>query len=121
MVKLPELREKKAKQRKAGAASLQVARPGIPPFPMQLSRPRTIIGRDKEHCDVVLEEESVSRQHASISKESSGFYVLHDLGSRNGVLCAGQKVERRTLLDGDVFVVGETTFTFKQAAPPAKK
>lgn len=120
MLKLPQVREKKVKQRKSGAASIQVARPGIPPYGLTLNRPRTIIGRDREHCDVVLEEESVSRQHASISKEQSGFYVLHDLGSRNGVMCAGQKVERRTLLDGDVFVVGETTFTFK-LPPPDKK
>jgi hypothetical protein len=124
MVK-PDKREKKVRQRRQGTATLLVERPGIPPAPLTLTRPRTILGRDRDNCDVVLEDEVVSRQHASITKEQSGFYVLHDLGSRNGVLVAGTKTERRTLMDGDQFTVGETRFTFhytpavKKVAAPA--
>jgi pSer/pThr/pTyr-binding forkhead associated (FHA) protein len=90
-----------------------VARPGVPAAELTLSRPKTVIGRDRDSCDVVLEDEGVSRQHASVTRESSGFFVLYDLGSTNGIVVSGQKATRRTLLDGDAFVIGETTFRFQ--------
>lgn len=113
MVK-PAVREKKIRARQAGQGRLVVKRPNIPTAELVLTRPRTIIGRDRDNCDVVVEEESVSRQHASVTREETGFYTLHDLGSRNGVYVQGRKADRRTLLNGDVFVIGDTTFTFEE-------
>ncbi|MEW5849512.1 MAG: FHA domain-containing protein [Myxococcota bacterium] len=120
MIKLQD-REKKVRQRKQKPAVLVVSRQGIPPATLKLDRPRTIIGRDKDQCDVVLDEDAVSRQHASVTREASGFYVLHDLGSRNGVAVAGQKVSRRTLIHGDTFIIGSTSITFQLANPEGKK
>jgi pSer/pThr/pTyr-binding forkhead associated (FHA) protein len=108
--------EKRARARRAQQAILVVARPGVPPAPLTLNRPRTLIGRDRDTCDVVLEDEGVSRQHASVTKEATGFYVLHDLGSRNGITVNGQKVTRRTLISGDSFALGGTTITFQSVA-----
>ncbi|MBI5496681.1 MAG: FHA domain-containing protein [Deltaproteobacteria bacterium] len=106
-------REKKVRERRGGTGVLLVTRPGIPPTPLTLTRARTIIGRDRDSCDVVLEDEGVSRQHASVSRESTGYFALHDLGSKNGIFVGGHRVDRRTLLHGDTFKIGDTTFTFQ--------
>lgn len=110
-------REKKVKARQAMQAKLVVKRPDVPAADLLLTRPRTIIGRDRDRSDLVLEDDSVSRQHASISREESGYFVLHDLGSRNGVVVGGRRTERRTLVNGDSFTVGDTRFTFVELRP----
>jgi S-DNA-T family DNA segregation ATPase FtsK/SpoIIIE len=110
-VKLKQLAEKAAKQRRrTTAAELLVKRPRNPEVRVPLDRSETIIGRDPR-CDIVLGEESVSRRHARIGRNTGGYFEIVDLGSRNGIVVADERVDRMTLLDGDVFVIGETTFT----------
>jgi two-component system, cell cycle response regulator len=62
------------------------------------------IGRLGE-CDLSLKYEGVSRQHARILFENGG-YVVEDLGSSNGTLIRGQRVQRHPLKDGDVVQFG---------------
>jgi pSer/pThr/pTyr-binding forkhead associated (FHA) protein len=107
-------RKKTLRARKAATAKLVVRRPDVPPADLMLNRPRTIIGRDRDRADVVLEDDNVSRQHASVSREDTGLFVLHDLGSRNGVWVSGRRVERRTLINGDEFTIGATSFAFQE-------
>lgn len=69
-------------------------------------------------CQVVLTDDGVSRRHARIVAEDSG-YMLEDLGSANGTFVAGERVERRRLVDGDVFQLGPTVmfrYTFTDAS-----
>jgi len=61
-----------------------------------------------EGCDLVLPDEDVSREHATIERGDSGIVVC-DLGSKNGVEVEGERVVgRRCLRDGDILRVGGT-------------
>lgn len=59
------------------------------------------LGRAKD-CDVVLPEREVSRHHARIERDTTG-YVLRDLGSRNGTAVNGEALGNLPyrLRDGD--------------------
>jgi pSer/pThr/pTyr-binding forkhead associated (FHA) protein len=64
------------------------------------------IGRDPD-CAVHVADESVSRQHAQIVRQASGYY-LADLASSNGTLLNGEPLAEPTRLrPGDVIRVGE--------------
>ena len=65
---------------------------------------RTLIGRS-EHNDVCLASPYLSRHHAVIVGTPQGYYVV-DLGSVNGVLLNGQRIERAVLCDEDVLGIG---------------
>jgi pSer/pThr/pTyr-binding forkhead associated (FHA) protein len=71
----------------------------------------TSIGRGPEN-DVVLDSPHASRNHARVELEGSG-YVLHDLGSKNGVTVNGHRVhDPLPLSQGDVIELPGLTFTF---------
>ncbi len=66
----------------------------------------TMIGRDPER-QICLPHESVSRQHAQIVRQRTGWY-LSDLRSRNGTLLNGQPIsEPHVLQPGDLVRIGE--------------
>lgn len=59
-------------------------------------------------CDLVLDDDDVSREHASLERRWDGVEV-RDLGSKNGVELDGERiVEAARLRDGQVVVVGST-------------
>lgn len=109
--RLKPLVEKLAKQRRRGtAAELLVKRPRQPEVRVPLDRTETFIGRDPK-CDIVLTDDSASRRHARIARNAGGYFELVDLGSKNGILVQDERVDRMTLMDGDVFLIGETQFS----------
>lgn len=109
--RLKPLAEKQAKQRRrTTAAELLVKRPRQPEVRVPLDRTETFIGRDPK-CDIVLTDDTASRRHARIARNDGGYFEVVDLGSRNGVLVDDERVDRMTLMDGDVFVIGDTQFS----------
>ncbi len=54
-----------------------------------------VVGRDPE-CDVVLEDDRISRRHALLACNGSGWSVT-DLGSKNGLMIDGAPVSRGEL------------------------
>ena len=74
------------------------------------------IGRQSD-CDVVLNLARVSRQHARIERRGDDFW-LRDLGSTNGTLVAGRRIEEHPLQNGDTIRIGDAQLVFKQAASP---
>jgi hypothetical protein len=48
-----------------------------------------LLGRDSEHCDVVLANESVSRRHARLSVGTGNSLQIEDVGSTNGTSIDG--------------------------------
>jgi predicted component of type VI protein secretion system len=66
-----------------------------------------VIGRGRS-ADVVLAEPTISRSHAAIGFDASGFFV-QDLGSTNGTLVNGAKTQRATLKNKDVIQMGKLT------------
>jgi diguanylate cyclase (GGDEF)-like protein len=73
----------------------------------KLGRARTIVGRSPE-THLRLDEPGVSREHAELFVES-GRVTVRDLGSTNGTLVNGAKVEKRELRDGDKVSIGTST------------
>jgi len=66
----------------------------------------TYVGRSHD-CQVVLQDAASSRQHFRIETEGS-ICVLSDLGSENGTLVNGKRVDRVELSPGDRLEVGGT-------------
>lgn len=59
-----------------------------------------LVGRGEE-CNLVLTDRAISRQHARIWREASGFYI-EDLASKNGTWVNGDALKgARHLVDGD--------------------
>jgi predicted nucleic acid-binding Zn-ribbon protein len=83
-----------------------------------LSREWTRVGRSLA-ADVRFDDPTVSRRHALLVRQPDGVRVLDDR-SLNGVFVNGERVEWRTLQDGDEIVVGRYRLYFMSlAARPA--
>ena len=70
------------------------------------------IGRDPE-CDVVVDDDMVSRWHARILVQEDVEIV--DDNSVNGLLSGGEPVQRVNLQAGDSVVVGNTTLVLEES------
>jgi pSer/pThr/pTyr-binding forkhead associated (FHA) protein len=73
-----------------------------------------VIGR--EGCEIEISDPQVSRRHAALRGVEGGIGI-EDLGSRNGTLVNGERVDGvRALREGDEVHVGETVLLFELAA-----
>jgi two-component system cell cycle response regulator len=68
---------------------------------------RTFIGRAPD-CDVLVDDEGVSRRHAYIQRGVEAYEVV-DNNSTNGIFINGQRVRGHALKDGDRLQVGSST------------
>ena len=79
------------------------------------------LGRGKE-ADVVIGGKSVSRLHARLEQDAGGRWVLSDLGSSNGTLVEGQRLNGPcTLMDGETFNLGDVELRLRLDAPAASE
>ena len=76
---------------------------------------RQVLGRGRD-CQLILADPAVSRKHAEIYLEE-GDWFIEDLGSANGTLLNGRKIERARLADGDSLQLGGCRITVAIAAP----
>ncbi|MBK8480064.1 MAG: GGDEF domain-containing protein [Proteobacteria bacterium] len=67
-----------------------------------------VIGRGAE-CTVPITDEGISRQHLRLTEGANGEVSITDLGSRNGTIVNGDRVQSRLLADGDRIQIGSTT------------
>jgi CRP-like cAMP-binding protein len=70
----------------------------------------TTIGRSADNT-ITLPDPNTSRNHAKLVF-TDGKWVVEDLGSANGILIGGQRVNRVVLKSGDIFKIGGITFRF---------
>ncbi len=84
-----------------------------------LEREWTRIGRSLA-ADLRFDDPTVSRRHALLVRQPDGVRVLDDR-SLNGVFVNGERVEWRTLADGDEIVVGRYRLRFLEVAPSAAR
>ncbi len=75
------------------------------------------IGRG-DHCDLVLDDTKVSRQHARFAQEADGWAVT-DLESTHGTLLNAERITRHALADGDQIQVGQTVLVFHEGEVPS--
>jgi hypothetical protein len=80
----------------------------------EITGARAVLGRSRE-CDVRLSDLNVSRRHAELRQEGSAYWIV-DLGSMNGTVVNGRRVEREELRDGDRITLGETEIVFGRAS-----
>ena len=76
----------------------------------ELSTERAVLGRSRD-CDLRVSDLNVSRRHAEIREEGDR-WILVDLGSTNGTLLNGRKIDREQLSDGDTITLGSTEIVF---------
>jgi hypothetical protein len=77
--------------------------------------PDTVIGREPQAQGggIVLVDAAVSSVHARLIQDAdSGRFVIHDLGSTNGTLVNGLRVNRQPLADKDRLRLGRTELAF---------
>jgi type III secretion system YscD/HrpQ family protein len=70
-----------------------------------------IVGKDPNTCDIILQDLSVSRQHARITIDANNHAVIEDLKSKNGVIVNGELIkEKKEILSQDLIALGTTSF-----------
>ena len=70
------------------------------------------IGRSRQ-CDIVIDDPNVSRQHAEV-RPRGGAWVLADLGSTNGSILNGRRIDHPEVIQpGDEIEIGTSTITFE--------
>lgn len=79
-----------------------------------LNKDHMIIGREVQ-CAIMLNDNSVSRQHSSVTRLAEG-YLLKDMGSSNGTYVNGHRVQEALLKDGDAISIGDCEFWFEAPA-----
>src|SRR5690349_16935073 len=75
-----------------------------------LDTPTVNIGRSSK-CDIQVDQESVSRNHARIINTGKSL-ILRDLGSTNGTYVNDAVVDEYVLRDADLIKIGRTIFKF---------
>ena len=73
---------------------------------------RIMIGRAPD-ADVFLDDVTVSRTHAVLSRADGG-YTIEDNGSLNGTYVNRRRVEKAKLEDGDEVQIGKYRLTYLQ-------
>ena len=105
--------------------SLDISSPSAPPSRVSLAGQQLIIGRAKE-AQIFLDSRTISRRHAEIIHDPFGRWWIRDLGSHNGTLVNGGRVQEHLLKHGDLVQVGEfslalsTSSDDSAALPPTK-
>lgn len=75
---------------------------------------RAIVGRQSD-CQVVIDDNNVSRQHAEIRRTPDG-WVITDRGSTNGSKVNGEQlVDARLLVNGDTIAFGSALVQFENS------
>ncbi|MEX2612260.1 MAG: DUF3662 and FHA domain-containing protein [Gaiellaceae bacterium] len=81
----------------------------------EITSPQVVLGRSRA-CDVHVADVNVSRKHAELHQEGATYWIV-DLGSTNGTVVNGKRIERERLRDGDKITLGSTEIVFGRAVP----
>ncbi|MDD3717075.1 MAG: FHA domain-containing protein [Actinomycetota bacterium] len=97
-----------------GSAMLMVRKGPDAGMRFVVNRDIIVIGRHPE-SDIFLDDITVSRRHAEIRREVSGFTLL-DTGSLNGTYLNRERIEVSSLSNGDEIQIGKFRLLFLAAA-----
>jgi pSer/pThr/pTyr-binding forkhead associated (FHA) protein len=82
---------------------------------VQLLGRRTTIGRTPDN-DIRIDAEFISRHHAVVLLYGTKT-VIEDLNSTNGTYVNSERINRRTLKEGDIVTLGKSEFRFVIRTP----
>jgi len=68
------------------------------------------------NCDIILEDANVSRVHAWISQDPFGRWIVEDMGSHNGILLEGQRIQAQSVLPGQEITIRPFTLVLTEGA-----
>ena len=74
-----------------------------------INKDEVFIGRDPNKCQIVLDDPESSQVHAVIRRKGT-HCEIEDLGSTNGVVLNGSRINQDRLKNGDEFLIGNTSF-----------
>jgi pSer/pThr/pTyr-binding forkhead associated (FHA) protein len=78
-----------------------------------------LIGRHADGAGRLADDEEISRSHARLSLDRTGFCAIEDLGSTNGTYVNGLRITGpETLSEGDTIEVGATTLVVRELPIP---
>jgi ABC transport system ATP-binding/permease protein len=72
------------------------------------------IGRTTR-ADFIVDAALVSRVHCRLTADKSAQLLVEDLGSTNGTIVNGKRVDRSTLKTGDTLTVGRVEFLVSES------
>jgi signal transduction histidine kinase len=73
----------------------------------------TTLGRGSS-CDVILDDDAVSRLHTRISQDPFGRWIVEDLDSQNGVFIEGHRIQAQAVLPGQKINIRPFTISVLQ-------
>ena len=76
------------------------------------------IGRSRQN-EIRLLAEQASRRHCRVIRKDNGYRVI-DGPSSNGTFVNGERIEDKTLTDGDAIAVGTAKLVFHSGTPPSE-
>ncbi|KAK3272334.1 hypothetical protein CYMTET_19368 [Cymbomonas tetramitiformis] len=80
----------------------------------------TVIGRDRDDADFVINKAAVSSAHVSLTVGPRGVQVK-DLGSTNGTFVNGKQIRSASLKAGDTLTLGNVNLTLTEKPAPKPK
>jgi putative serine protease PepD len=84
---------------------------------VEMTGPRFVLGRG-DSCDLVVDDEKVSREHAAVETDADGQTFIRDLGSSNGTFVNGKRITEPTPLAGGEHVrIGDTAIALSASEP----
>jgi pSer/pThr/pTyr-binding forkhead associated (FHA) protein len=106
------------------SATLVFASGALAGSEVELEKARITLGRGPG-SDVVLDDASISHEHAALELFGTTGFRVRDLGSTNGVRVNGAKVSVANLKHGDRLELGSLAFRFvvaeRPSAPPTHR
>ena len=90
---------------------LIVTRGGTAGSRFALAADEVTIGRHPD-SSIFLDDVTVSRRHATVTRDAAGQYTLHDAGSLNGTYLDGERIEQALLREGAQVQVGRFRLVF---------
>jgi len=93
-----------------------IRRYGNPPDRWQLTAGKYVLGRGSD-CDLVIDDETVSRKHAEIEIIDKDTIRITDTGSHNGTIVKGQRIKESTILQpNDSIILGKVEMKVTEGA-----